>query len=115
MSRFAERLRQTRISRGLTQERLASFLGVSRSTVAGYEAPSKEREPDFAFLSKLAEILDVTSDYLLGLSDDPAAGKKRASMAADRPDPLSDLPEEARKSVEDFIEYTKRKYGRKKD
>lgn len=45
MSRFAERLKALRLSRGMNQEQLAAALGISRSAIAGWEAPSKHREP----------------------------------------------------------------------
>lgn len=71
MATFAERLKSLRDQKGLTQEGLASALGVSRSTIGGYEAPSKEREPDFAIVCRLASFFGVSTDYLLGRSDDP--------------------------------------------
>ena len=71
MSSFSDRLRQLRKTKGITQEGLALELGASRSTVAGYEAPSKEREPDFAAIQKIAKFFQVSADYLLGLTDDP--------------------------------------------
>ncbi|HHY32363.1 MAG TPA: helix-turn-helix domain-containing protein [Firmicutes bacterium] len=67
MATFAERLKSLRDQRGLTQDGLASALGVSRSTIAGYEAPSKEREPDFALVRRLADFFGVSSDYLLAI------------------------------------------------
>jgi len=71
MENFATRLRNLRLSRGMTQDDLALELGVSRSTIAGYEAPSKEREPAFDVASRLANHFGVTTDYLLGRTNDP--------------------------------------------
>lgn len=66
MADFAKRLKELRIAKGMTQEELAEALGSARSTIGGYEAPSKEREPDFDFVKKAAEFFGVTTDYLLG-------------------------------------------------
>ena len=71
MATFAERLKQLRVWYSVTQEDLAASLGVSRATVAGYEAPSKKREPDFKLVCRLADFFDVSVDYLLGRTDDP--------------------------------------------
>jgi repressor LexA len=71
MAKFAARLRALRNSKGLTQENLAEQIGVKRSTIAGYEAPSKEREPDYRVASKLAAFFNVSMNYLLGYSDFP--------------------------------------------
>jgi len=73
MATFAERLKILREQKGLTQEKLAEAVGVSRSTIGGYEAPSKEREPDFEIVRLLADFFGVTVDYLVGRVDDPAS------------------------------------------
>lgn len=69
MASFSERLKALRIEKGLTQDELAERLNISRSTMAGYEAPSKKRVPDPDGLIKLATFFDVSIDYLLGHTD----------------------------------------------
>lgn len=69
MKSFSERLKQLRQQFGWTQDDLANKMGVSRSTIAGYEAKSKLREPDFETVQKLANLFDVSVDYLLGRTD----------------------------------------------
>ncbi len=69
MAEFGERLKSLRTQQGLTQGQLASMLGVSRSTIAGYEAPSKQRKPDFDVICRLSDIFNVSADYLLGRTD----------------------------------------------
>ncbi len=68
---FAHRLKQARLDCDCTQDQVAARLGITRSTYAGWEAPSKERQPDFDMVKRLAEVLGVTTDYLLGLTPDP--------------------------------------------
>lgn len=50
----------------ITQGQLAKELGVSRSTVVGYE--NGTRYPDYKTLKKIAEYFGVSGDYLLGRS-----------------------------------------------
>lgn len=86
MATFAERLKALRTERGLTQEELAGAIMMSRSTIAGYEAPSKQREPDFGLVCRLAAFFEVSVDYLLGHSDEPhpPAGGRVSQTAARR-------------------------------
>lgn len=65
---FSTTLKDLRELNDVTQEQLAEYLKVSRSTVAGYE--SKNRQPDFERLEKIAEFFNVTIDYLVRGFDD---------------------------------------------
>lgn len=53
----------------MTQEGLAAKLGISRSALSHYE--KNRREPDYATLSMLADLFNVSTDYLLGRTDEP--------------------------------------------
>ncbi|AJA42884.1 XRE family transcriptional regulator [Clostridium tetani] len=61
---FGDRLKELREEKELTQEELGKFLNVSRQTVSGYE--SEAIEPNIGNLVKLADIFNVSLDYLLG-------------------------------------------------
>ena len=60
---FGEILNKTRKSKGLTAQQMADFLGVQLRSYRAYE--SKDRQPSFAVLVKIADRLNVTTDYLL--------------------------------------------------
>ena len=60
---FGKRLRQVRMDRKMTQPALSEQLHIPLRTYQNYEQGS--REPSFATLVALADILDVTTDYLL--------------------------------------------------
>lgn len=62
---FGDRLRDARLQKGLTQEQLAQQIGVAKSTLTGYEKGN--REPDVFKIKKILEVLEVDSDYLLGI------------------------------------------------
>lgn len=68
MENFSNRLIALRKEHKLTQSDLASLLEKQRSTVSGYETMGKE--PDFETLCFLSEYFEVTTDYLLGRSDE---------------------------------------------
>ena len=64
---FKDRLRSARISRGYTLQAIADELEVTLVTIQKYE--SGAREPNLQLLSKLADILDVPTDFLLCRDD----------------------------------------------
>lgn len=57
------KLRQIRLSQKLTQEKLAIFLNVNRSTLAMWEIA--RAEPNISMILKIAKILNVSVDELL--------------------------------------------------
>lgn len=68
---LGHRIKERRRTLSVTQEQLASELGVSRTAVAKWE--SGEKEPTLQNLTKLCKILGCSSDYLLGIEESPAA------------------------------------------
>lgn len=68
MDAFGKRLTDLRKERDLSQSDIASYLGMSRSGIQGYETEGKE--PSYSALCRLADYFDVTTDYLLGRSDE---------------------------------------------
>ena len=68
LASFYERLRSTRVVRGLTQEELARAMGWGeRSNVSRLE--SGKHIPRADTLVQLCQVLNVSADYLLGLKD----------------------------------------------
>jgi len=62
------RLKTLRNKKGLTQEQLADKLGnITKASVSRYEQSAMF--PTVEVLIRLCEYFDVSSDYLLGLSD----------------------------------------------
>lgn len=59
-----ENLLIARKAKGMTQEEVADLLGVHRTTYNRYEKGL--RAPDLETVTKLAELFEVTTDYLLG-------------------------------------------------
>ena len=64
---FAERLKELRKSRKLSQGDIANVLGVTRQAVSQYE--TGVRKPDYEMMEVLADYFNVDMDYLLGRTD----------------------------------------------
>lgn len=64
---FSARLKELRQESGLTIEAFANEVGVSKSSVGYYE--NQNRLPDLATAARMAEVLGVTTDYLVGRSN----------------------------------------------
>ncbi|KSU30842.1 transcriptional regulator Cro/CI family [Lactococcus lactis subsp. lactis] len=64
MSVFAERLKELRKGKGLTQQKVADSLNISQPNYRRWE--SGERSPSVETLIMLADYFDVSIDYLLG-------------------------------------------------
>ena len=60
---FGTRLNQARKDRGQTAQNMADMLGIGLRSYRAYE--SGDREPYFDTLVKIADFLDVSTDYLL--------------------------------------------------
>lgn len=65
---FSERLKTSRKEVGLTQVELAEILKVSNGTVGMWE--TGKREPKLETMAHLSKTLNMSVDYLLGLSED---------------------------------------------
>jgi transcriptional regulator with XRE-family HTH domain len=67
---FGTRLRRRRMALGLNQPQLAARLGWQAATLSRYERGRYQRTMSFARLRQLAQALQTTTDYLLGLSNE---------------------------------------------
>ena len=67
---FQTRLTNIRRSKGFTQKQVADGIGISEVGLQNYE--NGRRKPAFDVLIALADFYDVSLDYLVGRSEDPA-------------------------------------------
>ena len=77
-----ERLVKIRKEKGYTRKELSDLLGIPYRTLTNYE--NGEREPGHSFIVRIAKEFNVTTDYLLGLSDNSARADGSASTAAQK-------------------------------
>lgn len=66
---FSERLKQARKRRKMSQLMLSEKLGTKQTTVSGWE--NDGNEPAYEMLVCISKALGVTTDYLLGITDNP--------------------------------------------
>lgn len=64
MTIFTERLKELRLKKGLTQTELGEKVGVKQNTFTNWE--NGKREPSFENLIKLADLFEVSLDWLFG-------------------------------------------------
>lgn len=66
---FSERLKKTRKQKSFKQKEMAEHLGIAPRSYQQYEGG--DRRPNYEILVAIADFLDVTTDYLLGRTDEP--------------------------------------------
>jgi transcriptional regulator with XRE-family HTH domain len=106
---FPERLRAARDLRGYSQGDLAERAKMPPSSIAHFESGS--RKPSFETLRRLANALEVTTDYLLGRVDQPSLAEAGDPLFRD----VGKLTGRDRELAKDFLEMlAKRNEARKK-
>lgn len=70
VDKFSTRLKELRMSKNLRQEQVANLIGVNKSAISTYE--NDIRQPSFEILVRLANLYRVSTDYLLGRTDNRA-------------------------------------------
>jgi len=61
---IGSRVKELRLTKGMTQSELAERIGMTSSAISSYEIG--ERQPSYDVLIKIAKLFNVTTDYLLG-------------------------------------------------
>jgi transcriptional regulator with XRE-family HTH domain len=91
---LSNRLKELRSQKKKTQKEIAAFLGITRQGYGNYE--NGVTEPDTETIQKLADFFGVSTDYLLGRTDDPTPPRQTSV-------PQTNIPSWAtRKDVRDF-------------
>lgn len=75
----ADRLRAVREQRHLSQQDLADRIGVHVKQIGRYE--SGANDPTGDVLKGIAQALEVSTDYLLGLVDEPSAHLREEDLS----------------------------------
>jgi Predicted transcriptional regulators len=100
---FAERLKQARLAKGLTKSELRNKIGMHYSQVGRHE--EKGAHPSADVLSKIANVLEVSSDYLMnGTSDDLANSSLTDKELLNQFKVIEKLPEQDRNVVKIFLD-----------
>ena len=70
---MAKRLKQCRKEKGLTHNEVAIYCDITEKAYQNYELMT--REPKLEILRKIADIFDVSIDYLVGRTDKKQVNK----------------------------------------
>lgn len=113
-----DRLKELRTEYQLLQKDVATYLNITSSAYGFYE--QGKRIPDADTVKKLSEYFKVSTDYLLGESNIKESADKlvkndtkniqETTIALHSDHDYADLPEEAKKEIDNFIEYVRNKY-----
>lgn len=106
---IANRLRQLRNEFGFNQQDIADRLGMKRASYAKYELGNTSPPQDK--LIELADIFDVSIDYLVGRTNvrklDLPVNVSALQMAQE----IDQLNDEQQEQLSKYIEFVKFKYG----
>lgn len=103
---IGERIKKHRLKNNLTQKVLSVQLGLTTKMISFYE--NDERTPPADILIKLSKIFSVSTDYLLGLSEE----KKDGLLSAMEFELLDDFRVLPKEEQEEIIEIQKMKIRR---
>ena len=90
-------LKKARKAKGMTQVEVADYIGLAQSSYSAWE--SGKTKIDDISIKRLAELFDVSADYLLGRVDAPGAKRIRVPVLGRV---AAGIPIEA---IEDIIDY----------
>lgn len=101
-----ERLGEVRKDHGMTQKRLAEVMKVSEATVSAWER--NITCPDDETKVRLARMFNISTDYLLGVTDIPTPVHPTAQGSSVVF--LENIPPKANQEIREFLIYLKSKY-----
>lgn len=101
MSVLGKRLKQAREEARYTQLVAAKKLGISNGTLSGYER--EYRDPDTVILNEMADLYDVSVEWLMGRSDDKQIRQGAELLGLNNKDER-DIAKRMKKMKEDLIE-----------
>ena len=100
---FPERLKQLRDEQEISQYELADTLKLSRGVLGNYE--QGRREPDYDTLIYIANYFGVTTDYMLGISEERELNEKAKSRVEHLMNKAVQLPAPSLLDLEEYIEF----------
>ena len=109
-------IKHLRIEKGLTQTKLAKLFEIDQTTVSKWELG--KALPDTNLLIRLASFFDVSTDYLLGLSDfyypDKIKIESNFELNSNEQKLLDDyrsLPRQEKVQAEEYVHYLAERRG----
>jgi transcriptional regulator with XRE-family HTH domain len=112
---ISDTIRELRRNAGYTQSQVSQKLNIQRQTYCNYETSA--RTPPLEIITALAELYDVSIDYLVRGTEHTAASAEAPAETALSPrekkllSDFSSLPEEVQSEVLSFIQFKKLFHG----
>lgn len=114
---FLQRVTELIDSRGITRNRLLTDIGLNKNSFVAWE--NRGTVPSGNTLTKIADYFHVSTDYLLGRTDDPrpVGEEKEPTPAAEGgPDPelwklIQQIPESRLPEVERYLRFQAEQKG----
>lgn len=75
-----ERLQELREGKGYSRDKLAKLLDIGSASIERYE--NGKQSPSVEVIATIATFFEVSTDYLLGLSDDPRSALKDSNFTS---------------------------------
>ena len=106
---IGERIKSLRREKCLTQSELAEQAGISRVALGNYERG--DRQPTIEFAAQIADVLNISMDYLLGKTDDPTPLNQKSDWIPYEKTSKSfyegfdTLTNEEKKEIESYMNY----------
>jgi transcriptional regulator with XRE-family HTH domain len=101
--KFAERLKKARQNKGLSQTELGEAVGIHYTQIGRYE--NKGATPTADILAKIANVLGVSSDYLMsGTAEDIANDTLKDKELLNQFKLIEQLPDNDRNVVKIFLD-----------
>ncbi len=103
---IGEKIKELRKNNKITQEQLGNAIGVSKMAISYFEKGKKS--PGRESLEKIADYFNVTTDYLLGRSEDPELSEEENKIVTEEGKNImaliESLPEDERKKAWEQLE-----------
>lgn len=100
MSTLGEKIKDLRIKKGLTQPEMGKILNIGKSTISQYE--NNKNTPDAEMLKRIADLFNVSIDYLLGRDNAIENSKNDTYTAPLTPKDERDIEKAIAKLKEDW-------------
>lgn len=103
MADIGDRIKELRLANHMTQDELAKKLYITRSAVGMYE--QGVRRPDFEHMDAMADLFNVSLDYLMGKTNTNIGYPRHFAEAFNATKPKPVLMREAEKRAERMRAY----------
>ena len=87
MATFSKRLKKLRKKKSVTLDELARAIDTTKTTLSRYE--NEKREPKMDMVKRIADYFNVTTDYLIGSTDEKKSADKIKAAIANDPELVS--------------------------